>query len=433
MYHDGFQVYELLDKWNHQGPPNPKDLKDLFDRDPAVARQEFLFGQTLLHKCMEFYSNRLDLVHIFLEAYPEALAKADDNGFLPIHRALISGSASPSLELIKLCIHECPESILEVTPLGALPLHLACNYRSGSIDIVQYLVDIFPDAVQCRDNEGQFPLDHALDANDPQVEVVELLVQQYPVVLSFLDDQGRLPLHRVLRKHRNRYDGIVNVLVEYCPGALRLQDAQGQTVLLQACQDNNSLSQVYSLVRGWPEQITTQCELTFQDGVFNGEMLPSALASQSVCLHRVQEWVRLHPEVVLSPDLQGRLPLHYAAISSSEDVVDICQFLMEESKSKSGDEEYYSGCAVADHHGRLPLHYAAAAASGPVVDLFMDLHPEGLVQADKDGRLAWHYADCARQDGVYDRTCELYPDLALDLDLVPEEIRWDIIQIVRDT
>jgi hypothetical protein len=70
MYHDGFQVYELLDKWNHQGPPNPKDLKDLFDRDPAVARQEFLFGQTLLHKCMEFYSNRLDLVHIFLEAYP---------------------------------------------------------------------------------------------------------------------------------------------------------------------------------------------------------------------------------------------------------------------------------------------------------------------------------------------------------------------------
>jgi hypothetical protein len=110
--------------------------------------------------------------------------------------------------------------------------------------------------------------------------------------------------------------------------------------------------------------------------------------------------------------------------------LDICQFLMEESKSKLEDEEYYSGCAVADHHGRLPLHYAAAAASGPVVDLFMEVYHEGLMQADKDGRLAWHYADCARQDGVYERTCELYPDLALDLDLVPEEIRWDIIQIV---
>ena len=352
------------------------------------------------------------------------LITADDNGFLPLHRALIAANWEPDLDLVKLFLNRCPETILMAPATGALPLHLACKRAPQSI--VQFLVDCFPDAVQYRDNDGNFPLDHALHAADPNDQVVELLVQQYPVLLSFSDDEGRLPLHRTIRHNRSRYNKIVDILVEYCPGALLFQDAQGKTPLLQACADNNSLSQVYSLVKKWPEQVTTQVNLILEEDTFNGEMLPSALASKAASLERVQMWVRLHPEVVIeTPDLQGRLPIHYAAVSMSEDALDIIQFLMDQSET----------CvSVADHHGRLPLHYAAVGKSGwsQVTELLLEVYPEGLLHADKDGRLPWHYADCARQDGVYDRICELYPDADLDLDLVPEEVRWDVIQIASE-
>jgi ankyrin repeat protein len=430
VYHDAYEVYDLLDKWNLRGPPLPENIRDLFHRHPDAAKQVFLTGQTLLHKCLEFYSNRMDLVQLFLEANPKALAEPDDNGFLPLHRALISANCPPSLELIQFFVHEYPEAILTAIPSGALPLHLASSRADQGI--VQYLVDCFPDAVQYRDNEGKFPLDHAFEAANPQDDVVELLIERYPVLLSFLDHDGRLPLHRILQKHRKRYNKIVDLVIDYCPGGLRLQDAQGQTPLLQACCDNNSLSQVYSLVRKWPEQVTTQCDLIMNENVFNGEMLPSALASQSARLDRVQEWVRLHPEVLFSPDLQGRLPIHYAVLSESKEAMEIVQFLMDlEPSSKDHDDPDISSSsclAVADHHGRLPLHYAAASGSA-VTEILMEAYPEGLLHSDQDGRLPWHYADCARHDIVFDRTCQLYPDTETDLDLVPDEIRWDVIQV----
>jgi ankyrin repeat protein len=453
MYHDAYQVYELLDKWNAQGPPQADQVQALFRRDPASAHQEFLFGQTLLHKCVEYYSNRIDLVNIFLDSYPLALTKKDANGFLPIHRALITGAGEPTLELIQLFVKLAPEILLETTPNGALPLHLACARYDTAI--VRYLVKCFPESIQHRDNQGRFPLQHALDAQRPQPGIVQLLLEHYPIVLSFLDEEGYLPLHRILQKGRTRYDSIVELLVNYCPGALRFQELQeSQTPLVLACQNNNSLSQIYSLVRSWPEQVssTGTAASILETQQFNGEMLPSALGSPSASLERLQAWVALYPDVVSIPDLQGRLPLHYAALSKSNDALEMVQYLLACSsksttaKNDDGDDNA-SSCQLADRHGRLPLHYAAAVANGEIVELLIAHYPAGLIHADEDGRLPWHYAECARLDLVYERTLEHVqnsPSIADDdddddqegrigyLDLVPDEIRFDVIQIVHD-
>jgi len=449
MYHDAYQVYELLDKWNPLGPPKVDQVEDLFQRDPSAALQEFLFGQTLLHKCMEYYSNRLDLVRLFLEAHPKSVTKTDDNGFLPIHRALISATGEPTLALIQLLFDAAPETILQTTPNGALPLHLACarfdneiSSQSSAKDatnsttatIVKYLVDCFPESIQHRDNEGWFPLQHALEAPRPQPTVVEILLKHYPVLLSFLDEDGYLPLHRILQKGRARYNAIVDLLVAYCPGALRFQELQyGQTPLALACQNNNSVSQIYSLVHSWPEQVSLGMATPssiFETEQFNGEMLPSALASQSANVERLKAWVDLYPGVVSTSDMLGRLPLHYAALSKSEKALEMVQFLLECDCKEPG-----ASCGAADHHGRLPLHYAAAAANGEIVALLINTFRGGLIQFDNDGRLPWHYAECSRLDAVYEQTLEYVQgdDERLgDLDLVPDEIRWDVIQIVHD-
>lgn len=418
MYHDAYQVYELLDKWNPQGPPEPSKVQALFQRDPAAASQEFLYGQTLLHKCMEHYSNQLELITLLIRTYPDALIKRDDNGFLPIHRALISGAGQPSLDLLQLVLEAAPETILETTPTGALPLHLACA-RFESWPMVQYLVDSFPESIQHPDNHGRFPLHYALDASRPESRVLQLLLEHYPVILSFLDQDGYLPLHRILKKAKVQYDTVVDLLVQYCPGALRIQDLQrGQTPLLLACQNNNSISQIYTLVRAWPEQIQIGTN-TFETEKFNGEMLPSTLASQSATVRRLEAWIQRYPQASLEQDLQGRLPIHYAALSKSQDALKMVEFLI-------------PSCQVTDRQGRLALHYAAAAGNEAIVDLLIDHYPEGLLQPDNDGRQPWHYAECARLDGVYDRTIELAEGDVGDLDLVPDEIRWDVLHIVPE-
>ena len=426
MYQDEFQVYELLDRFNSFGPPVVEEVSALFTRNPDAARRDFAYGQTLLHTCMQNYSNHLDLAKIFYGAYPESISTFDNEGYLPIHRALLADNRKPNLDVIKFLILSAGETILESTSLGEFPLHLACK-RSSSVDVVQFLIDCFPDVLQYRDRGGKFPLDHVLDGYEINKDILQLLLQRYPVLLTFINDQGILPLHNILGRNHKRYDDIVDILIEYGPGALRFQELKGgKTPLLQACSNDNSLSQIYCLVRNWPEQVSAHSGILFYETNFNGELLPSALMSKSSRLDHVQDWVRLHPGVVHTPDTQGRVPLHYAVVSESHDALDIVQFLLDESE--------LSTVLFVDQEGRLPLHYAAAASTcqDGVINILIDKYPEGLQQTDNDGRLPWHYADCARKSFVFDRTVELYPDSEIDLELVPDEVRWDIVQIIPD-
>ena len=68
-----------------------------------------------------------------------------------------------------------------------------------------------------------------------------------------------------------------------------------------------------------------------------------------------------------------------------------------------------------------------------MINLLIDIYPEGLQQADNDRRLPWHYADCARKAFVFDKTVDFYPESEIDLELVPDEVRWDIVQIIKET
>ncbi|CAJ1925885.1 unnamed protein product [Cylindrotheca closterium] len=422
MYQDEYQVYELLDRWNSLGPPKPDGVSTFFAQNPSAAKRVFAHGQTLLHKCLQHYSNHTDLVEIFIESFPESLCMEDTEGYMPIHRAL-TAEKKPDLHLVKLLILKAPETILDSTKAGEFPLHLAS--RNCDASVVKFLLESFPDVVQYRDGDNKFPVDHALEQHDVDLEVVNLLLEKHSVSLTLLDDTGHLPLHRLLKRNNRRLDAVVNALTEWCPVALRFQDSYGQTPLLQACSQNNTLSQIYSLVRSWPEQVTTQATVNFYETDFNRELLPSALISKSAVLDRVSQWIEVRPDVLLAPDSQGRLPLHYAVVSQSREAARIVQLFLDEAPASASTE---------DEYGRLPLHYAAATpgCKGSLVNALIDSYPKGLEHADQTGRLPWHYAECARNDGFFDRTLELYPTMDTDLDYVPDEIRWDIMQVIPD-
>ena len=323
--------------------------------------------------------------------------------------------------------------------------------------------------------------------------VVEFLIDQAPSVLreAIPNAHGQLPLHKAVAaaESTNRSTGntflsapnnhlaMVQLLADRFPRALLMQDTHNATPLLHACiHDKASLDVIYTLVRQWPEQVTWhKSNLVFDDSHWNGQLLPLALVSESMTLQRAQEWVSgrgdndkmqsldkggdsstapaANRRVLTLPDgtLQ-RLPLHYAAASQSMDAVEIVQFLL---------ELYPEAASIPDTKGRLPLHYAAVALgiheqrhrqapdSGfrptpdqTVVHVLMQSYPTAMVTTDHDGLLPWHYAACCQStyvvtdmatsvaDRLYDETV-LCDDGNCDVDtyLVPEEVRWDIIQV----
>lgn len=462
MYHDAYEIFADLDRSTSHHEPDLDSIRQLFAENPGEARK-FLLGQTLLHKSMECCP-RLDLVDVLLEAHPEAVDTEDEDGFLPLHRLLLSRHWYPvSPDVVEILVSLSPDTVTVPTRAGALPLHLACMQGAdGAADVVRLLASRFPDACRYRDGGGRFPLDLALEVTYPSSRVVKVLVDLHPGLLSLPDETGRLPLHRVLKRSscaawgrgggrkQRAHDRTVEAVVNGFEGALRLQDGDLNTPLLQACVDDNSLSQVYCLLRRWPEQVAPNrgAAIIFHSTAFNGELLYSSLASKSVKLDHIRRWLERHPDAVAVPDLNGRLPLHYAVLSESDlaySIVLLCVTHGTPLDEGTPTPSPSSACGsnnvgprqqlrTVDNDGRLPIHFAAASPTcgSDVLGFLIESHPEGLMQADRDGRLPWHYADCSRQDVVIEKTRELFPDMDLDLDLVPEEIRWDMVQVIHD-
>ncbi|KAG7370011.1 ankyrin repeat domain protein [Nitzschia inconspicua] len=436
VYHDAYQIYELLDKWNHQGPPNVEDMNRLFESKSNEVQRRFLYGQTLLHRAVESFPTHTDVVLCIFEAFPQALQIEDDNGFLVLHRLLFSGNWYKSHEIMALVpqfVESFTESVILPTPTGRLPLHLACQ-RTESEELVRYLLQSFPDACCYRDEDGKFPLDHALEVVEPRASIVEILVKQHPVLLSYQDSQGCLPIQRLLKdksrqpsRRPSRLDTVIKVLLEGFEGSLRLQDREGRTPLLLACTLNCPLSTVYLLLRQWPEQITPNSAATiFDNERFNGELIHSSLASKSVTFQNVQLWLQRYPDIVTSPDGYGRLPIHYAVASPSDEASEIVKYLLDFDNASRKTHQL----AAVDNDGMLPIHIAAAATStnsNHILLLLMDEYPGGLLIANKDGRLPWHYGECSRQDIVFEETTRRFPDVEVDLELVPDEIRFDFL------
>lgn len=516
VYHDVYQVYELLHRSNLLGPPDAHALRNLLHRSGAdVAKKEFLHGLTLLHKGLEQDAANLELVKILVQANPSALTHFDERGFLPLHYAL---NSQLKFELIQYLIEQAPETLFEPTKKdGALPVHLACylpsntnyynthdSYRNAAIcqlQIVKYLVQLFPESLQHRDNHGRFPLyyaqmqqimssrtttyqetNHEATAAIDDLAVLRYILQQYPLALEFVldpdgdsptslaDNKSSLPLHRVLSEQAHptsslrrsaQVDALVDLYVETSPGTLRLQgvtheedqDAESSSILMTplayACEQDLSLSQIYSMLRTWPEQITSAANLIWPSEPFNGELLSTLLLSADMSASKLQAWIQQSPYVVATPDSQGRLPLHYAAMSASSEAVWMVQTFLSCDDDHDDHDETIESLRVADVHGRTPLHYACASGNLRVVQYLVGLEctPSLWIAIDEDGRLPWHYAECARidPDGLfYEVTIQAAGDtitteedinicsLLENTDLIPVDIRWDVLQMSGD-
>ncbi len=94
----------------------------------------------------------------------------DENGQLPLHKALLSNDIT--LGSIKLLVKGNPSAVQTPDNGGALPLHLASQRSESaiSISIVKYLLGLDPTSLGVVDEQGNTALHYACRGAKPKIQ-----------------------------------------------------------------------------------------------------------------------------------------------------------------------------------------------------------------------------------------------------------------------
>ena len=207
-----------------------KIVQFLLDCDPNQKLKR-LQGMSLLHlacqvpECNDPDDAALKIIGVIYDVYPEAIedirlmfdiqdfrplvrlfirselfyarqakdhrlmTTPDDNGRLPLHKALQN---NVRLGSIKLLVKGNPEALQSANNSGSLPLHVACMHHD-SVNVIQYLVELDTSTLDAVDRDGDTALHYA--CLGARYHVIELLLEKYGAVsVSTRNKDGKLPI-----------------------------------------------------------------------------------------------------------------------------------------------------------------------------------------------------------------------------------------------
>jgi len=157
----------------------------------------------------------------------KSLTVRDGVGQVPLHHALCSDNVS--LGSIKLLLDASPDSLFIADNDGTLPFHVACGFSTA--DIVEYLTEHFTVSSfgsSIKDMWGNTPLHYACRYG--KLDTVKLLLekQEYIDSVSVRNDDGNLPiqllceaprlgLRNKIDRESTEYTETIWLLLRCCP------------------------------------------------------------------------------------------------------------------------------------------------------------------------------------------------------------------------
>ena len=215
----------------------------LLKYDPNAASKEFNNGRRWLplHIACAAYNSNLSSIQVLYDAYPEAilarnrdgrtpldLARAggnqpaidflqtqlvyarqaqdmtamttvDDDGWLPLHRALKNNTPLGS---IKLLVRGNRAALQVADRNGVYPLHIACLFRSAKV--VKYLVELAGDTLDRCDANKDSPLHYACRGG--KCGVVKYLLEANVPSVSERNNDNKLAVHLLFECGENILD-----------------------------------------------------------------------------------------------------------------------------------------------------------------------------------------------------------------------------------
>ena len=128
-----------------------------------------------------------------------AMATVDDNGWLPLHRALKDNAPLGS---IKLLVKGNPAALNVADRKGAYPVYIACLFSSANV--VKYSVELAGDTLNSVDANNNSPLHYACRGGD--CGVVKYLLQANVSSVSERNNKNKLAIHLLFECGENILD-----------------------------------------------------------------------------------------------------------------------------------------------------------------------------------------------------------------------------------
>ena len=144
-----------------------------------------------------------------LKASPEFARVIDDDRVL-LHPACFNHRPS-TLAIIQYLVHLFPKALEKGDVDGDLPLHLACLCDACSPEAVRYLVQKNPEAIKQKNALDELPL-HLACEKGGSLQVVRYLLEQYPNALEQKNYCGMMPLHSCIWCFKARRIDFPNLL-----------------------------------------------------------------------------------------------------------------------------------------------------------------------------------------------------------------------------
>ena len=412
----------------------------------------------------------LVLIQTLIQGFPDALWHPDNHGNFPLHYALqlnSNGQMAPT-RVIQLLVDAAPSVLRETIPnaQGQLPLHVAvvslspCSDSStDASESATRTTTTTPPSSSSSSSSSSF-----LNGSqgDTMVSTIQLLADRFPRALLLQNANDNTPLMEACL--RNCSLDVIYNLIRQWPEQVTLSSTLSQAPLVfENLEFNRQLlpltlvseSVTLDRVQQWVTAQQEQPKQQQQHKVANHHHHDNKSNNQNYNINNNNNNNKSVGILAIPDGTLERLPLHYAAASRSLDLVAMVQYLI---------QMYPDAVSIQDAKGRLPLHYAAlnwksycyydddddddnddkgvVESTTAAIDLLVQCHPAGLLTTDEDNLLPWHYAACVYAtygsamvcvvaERLYDQTLSYCNggDCDVDTYLVPDEVRWDIIQV----
>lgn len=180
-----------------------------------------------LQKLMSSQGLSLDLIRFFVEQWPESVRAKCSIGRLPLHFAAMYQPAN----VLQYLIEQNPDAVSTQDDTGTLPIHYACTYYVVN-EKIQLLLDCYqgPEShhggLSIVNQDGRVPLHYYATIAEAETEMLEHLIELYPEGIHVADSNGMLPLHSACDNHRL---ATIRTLVDADPFTVIRQTPNGST------------------------------------------------------------------------------------------------------------------------------------------------------------------------------------------------------------
>ena len=354
-------------------------IRRLVEAAPDSIRCEETKGDLPLHQLCGNKelddTTALEILNLLLEKHPDSIRHTNNNGYLPIHIAAMRAKSS---EFCRVLIDAYPGSERIGNGRGVLPFQLACIHNT--VEIVEYLFEVYPDAINHTTAVRTDAIDHARNRWYPIHHATGSVTQRaanpeaaVDIVKFLLDCDPRVRFQKAVEifptfviaclcslefNDTNIGAGmeIIGEIYDADPEAIE-HDSVAPT--LQRCHPqvqafvNSKL--VYSRQANDHDLMTTPDEYSY------GQLPLHTALQNNVRLGSIKLLVKGNPHALQFPDNSGALPLHIACMYRES--TRVVQYLAELKPSTLD---------AVDNENNTALHYACRGAKYDTIALLLE-------------------------------------------------------------